>query len=61
MDEQSTEEYTLTPDELAVINEYNQQAKELALQQQGALKTIARIHGLTGNWDFNGTQLVKVK
>lgn len=52
-------EYNLSPEELEGVQEISKQIQELQQQYQGAIRMIAKIHGLQGNWNFEGTKFVK--
>lgn len=54
-------ECVLSADELACIREFEAQIKELQTQAQGALRMLAKIHGLTGNWDFREDKFVRME
>jgi len=58
---EDTKEVALLPDEIACIREIEAQIKELQTQAQGALRMLAKIHGLTGNWDFRNDKFVRME
>jgi hypothetical protein len=52
-------DYIFTPEEAAVVADYEATFRTLQNQLEGALRMIAGSHGLTGNWKRQGMTLVK--
>ena len=57
--ENTTEEYTLTADEQAMINPLIETVDNLQRDAQAILRAITRMRNLEGNWNLTGNKLIK--
>jgi hypothetical protein len=56
----STEqEIALSPEEIGVINEYQQAIRDVQQQIQGAIRLMFKTRKLEGNWNFQGDKFVR--
>jgi hypothetical protein len=54
-------EYTLTPDELGMIQPLIDNVEALQKEAQAILRAITRLRHLDGNWNLMGNKLIKVE
>lgn len=53
-------EYELTPDEQAMVNPLIEAVENMQKDAQAILRAITRMRNLQGQWNLQGTKLIKV-